>query len=139
MKTNITLVFVAFLLGLSLVQCGSNDDKETTQSKSNEEKALDLINDQMYRTLYDYDSYQPVETKIDSAYHTPYNDTINQKYAIYCGVLYEKLDECFEKVDNAKRMMAIWSELKDSYGRQQYIIKEALEGQSKTELNDLKK
>lgn len=39
-----------------------------TGCKSKEEKALEAIKDEMFKTLYDFESYQPVETKIDSAF-----------------------------------------------------------------------
>lgn len=109
MKKHLSLFFVAFVLSLSFVQC-----------KSNEEKALALINEQMFKTLYDYDSYQPVETKIDSAFHTPFNDSINLKYAVYCSVFYEKFDEYMKKVDNAQREAEIWSDSYSSYGKQKF-------------------
>jgi PBP1b-binding outer membrane lipoprotein LpoB len=35
-----------------------------TGCKSKEEKALEAIKDEMFKTLYDFESYQPVETKI---------------------------------------------------------------------------
>jgi hypothetical protein len=109
MKRNFTLVLVAIILGLSLSQC-----------KSKEDKALALINEQMFKTLYDYDSYQPVETKIDSAFHTPFNDPVNLEYAVCCSVLYDKLDEYIQEVKNAQNKVEIWSDSYSSYGRKQY-------------------
>ena len=100
---------VAVILGLTLSQC-----------KSKEDKALALINEQMFKTLYDYDSYQPVETKIDSAFHTPFNDPINLEYAVCCSVLYDKLDEYIQEVKNAQNKVEIWSDSYSSYGRKQY-------------------
>lgn len=92
MKTNLTLFFVAILLGLSLVQC-----------KSNEEKALELIHEQMFKTLFDFESYQPVETKIDSAFHTPYNDSLNLTYAVFCSVARERFDDYLKKSRKCKK------------------------------------
>lgn len=39
--------------------------------KSKEEKALEIIKNEMFKTLYDFESYQPIETKIDSAFYLP--------------------------------------------------------------------
>lgn len=35
---------------------------------SKEEKAAQLINTEMSKTLYDFDSYEPIETKVTEAY-----------------------------------------------------------------------
>ena len=64
------LSFLALLLCLSFTQC-----------KSKEDKANELIKDYMFKNLYDFDSYQPIETKIDSAFHTIYNDSSAIHYA----------------------------------------------------------
>lgn len=37
--------------------------------KSKEEKALEIIKNEMFKTLYDFESYQPIETKVDSAFY----------------------------------------------------------------------
>ena len=33
--------------------------------QSREEKAAELIKQEMFKTLYDFESYEPIETKID--------------------------------------------------------------------------
>jgi hypothetical protein len=48
--------------------------------KSREEKVNELIKKEMYNTLYDYESYQPIENVIDSAFNV-YNDSIMLKLA----------------------------------------------------------
>lgn len=42
--------------------------------QSKEDKALVLIKEELFKTLYDYDSYQPIETSVDSAAFSPYFD-----------------------------------------------------------------
>ncbi len=110
MKRGFTLFFVVVVLGLLLIQC-----------KSNEDKALSLINEQMFKTLYDFDSYQPVETKIDSAFHTPFNDSINLKYAIFCSVFLETVDDYLQQAKKAQSAVEIWSDSYTTYGRQKYF------------------
>lgn len=44
--------------------------------KSHEEKIQDLIREQMFQTLYDYKSYEPIETiNIQEEFHTLQNDS----------------------------------------------------------------
>ena len=42
--------------------------------KSNEDKINDLIREQMFQTLYDYQSYEPIETHITETLYSPEND-----------------------------------------------------------------
>ena len=53
--------------------------------KSKEDKALEVIKNQMFQTLYDFESYQPIETKIDSAFLSIYTDSaiIRHGYIMY--------------------------------------------------------
>ena len=44
--------------------------------KSKEEKANELIKDDMFKVLYDFASYEPIETNIDSAFTSVYTDSI---------------------------------------------------------------
>ncbi|MGI6313440.1 MAG: hypothetical protein ACOXZI_03825 [Candidatus Cryptobacteroides sp.] len=88
--------------------------------KSKEDKANELIKQEMFKTLYDFESYQPVETLIDSAFTNPCtNDTII--YAAMKAV--EDIDKCLEALDevkDAQRSMSIWSDSYSSYGRSEY-------------------
>lgn len=43
---------------------------------SKEDKIKKLIKEDLYKTLYDFDSYQPIETNIEEAYQTPENDSV---------------------------------------------------------------
>jgi len=58
--------------------------------KSNEQKAAALIKDYMFKNLFDYESYEPIETSIDSA---------KEKEA----------EEHHEEYEDASRTMDIWS------------------------------
>lgn len=88
--------------------------------KSNEDKAGDLINISMGKTLYHPESYQAVETKLDSAFSpcdSPefYEKTLKVvKYGI-------ELNELEEDIKEAKSTMAIWSESRYSaFGKNEY-------------------
>lgn len=52
-----------------------------TGCKSREEKAAELIKQEMFKTLYDFESYEPIEIKIDSAFTSIYTDTLALMYA----------------------------------------------------------
>lgn len=75
MKKFITLIFV---MAITLVS--------TSCGKSNEEKAQALLKDYMFKNLIDFQSYEPVETIIDTLYSTIYtNDEailLSKKYDI---------------------------------------------------------
>ena len=67
--------------------------------KSNEEKINDLIREQMFHTLYDYQSYEPIETKITETLYSPEND---QNYIDFIKIYTEakkegKIDDKQEK------------------------------------------
>lgn len=100
MKKNVILVLIGILLCFVFVQC-----------KSNEDKALALIKDNMFKTLYDFDSYQPIETKVDSAFHTPYNDSICLRNAVVCKVVYDKIEEYLEEANNALNAAEVWHDM----------------------------
>ena len=88
--------------------------------KSREDKALELIDQQMFQTLYDYDSYQPVETKVDSAFTSPYySDSILALVMIY-DEYQKRADDYKDKADDAQSTMEIWEDSYSSYARTRY-------------------
>ena len=88
--------------------------------KSKEEKALELIDQQMFQTLYDYESYQPVETKLDSAFTSPYfSDSIIAMVMLY-DKFQDEADDFKDEADDAKSTMEIWSDAYTSYARSRY-------------------
>lgn len=105
----VVLIIMSVFLALAFTQC-----------KSKEDKALALIDDYMFKTLYDYESYQPVETKIDSAFHTFYNDSVINVYAYIVLKYQEEYDEARENFHEAESMMDIWSGSLSSYGRDKW-------------------
>ena len=88
--------------------------------QSKEEKAEKLIKERLFKTLYDFSSYEPIETKIDSAFVSVYRDTTILAFA-YLGIDYlEKANEYEKKFDDAIKMMEIWQDSYSSYGRSRY-------------------
>ena len=79
-----------------------------TQCKSKEDKANELIKDYMFKNLYDFESYQPIETKIDSAFHTIYNDSTAIRYAYFILLSQEKQEDLKREYDHIKTSIDIW-------------------------------
>ncbi len=76
--------------------------------KSKEEKAAELIKTEMSKTLYDFDSYEPVETKVTEAYQTAYNDTSCLKMAMAIAYGLYEADKYLKEAESAQERMDIW-------------------------------
>ena len=102
---------IPFLL-ISFVIVGCN---------SKEEKAAELIKKELYKTLYDFDSYSPIETIVTEAKQSVYTDTAFFKSAqtILIGLNIAK--ECKEKASEAEEKMDLWGE--PSYSSSSYSDK----------------
>ena len=77
---------ILFLMAITIMLVGC---------QSREEKAAELIKQEMFKTLYDFESYEPIETKIDSAFTSIYSDTLALLYA-------NKVKDMFDELDEAK-------------------------------------
>ena len=88
--------------------------------KSREEKAAELIKQEMFKTLYDFESYEPVETKIDSAFTSVYTDSVIIAYAYIARSFLDDAQEGLDKVKDAQRTVEIWRDSYSSYGRSKY-------------------
>lgn len=102
-----------------------------TSCKTKDEKAADLIKTELSKTLYDFASYEPIETTVTEAYQTAYNDSacFNMAMVIAYG-----LKEASKYADEAKEAMEhaeIWGApdyYSSSYSdRQYYNYKEEAE------------
>jgi len=62
-----------------------------------EEKIENLIKDYVFKNLYDISSYEPIETKIDSAYYNVYIDSTTLHYAYLLNENIKKVHEYVEK------------------------------------------
>ena len=79
-----------------------------------------MIDKRMYNTLYDYDSYQPIETRVSEAYSTLYNTDSIRAMAILLKRYLDEANDYKSKADDAKSTMDIWSDSYTSYGRSKY-------------------
>ena len=87
---------------------------------TNEDKARSLIKESMKKTLLIADSYEAVETKLDSAF-TPYDSSEFFENVIALAQCGMETDKAQKDANRAKSSMAIWSRsYMDAFSRNQY-------------------
>ena len=104
------LSILLLLLPLIMVGC-----------KSNEQKAEELIKNELYKTLYDFDSYSPIETIVIEAKQSVYTDTAlwaKAKVVSYALNLTNKYLE--ESNDVKERIHSLLRRHRYSYSDEQY-------------------
>lgn len=78
--------------------------------KSREERALETIRDAMFKTLPDFESYEPVETTIDSLKNDRYGDTLVTKLVLKMRLMDGVIEEFDKDYKEAKRIFNIWDD-----------------------------
>ena len=87
---------------------------------SREKRADKAIAEYLFKTLYDYESYQPIETIVDTAYASPLTDDAVRAEAATARLAYEKYNTAMEDFNDALEDVRIWNSSWDSYSRQKY-------------------
>lgn len=75
-------------------------------SKSLEDKANTLIEEDIKKTLYHPETYDPAETQVDSAF-TPFDDPVFYEKTIQLCKIGMSIDEYDRKMKSAKSSMSI--------------------------------
>lgn len=88
--------------------------------KSKEEKAQEAIKKEMFKTLYDFESYEPIETKVDSSFYSIYTDTTILKHGYMISAILKNGKEALDKVKDAQSTMEIWGDSYSSYSIRKY-------------------
>ena len=88
--------------------------------KSKEEKANELIKAELFKTLYDFTSYEPIETIVDSAFTSIYNDSVILSYAYSIQACLDLSNEHMAETKEAMSLLEIWSDSYSSYSRKKY-------------------
>lgn len=89
-------------------------------SKSLEDKANTLIEEDIKKTLYHPETYDPAETQVDSAF-TPFDDPVFYERTIQLCKIGMSIDEYDRKMKSAKSSMSIWSEpYQSAYSKNEY-------------------
>ena len=105
-------------------------------NKSLEEKANVLIEKNIKKMVYHPESYDPTETRIDSAF-TPFDDPDFYEKTMQLYKLGMAIDEYDKNMKDAKSSMSIWSgPYQSSFGRNEY--QEAKEEYTKNAKNKKK-
>lgn len=108
-KISFGIVIVTSLVTL-LVSCG----------KSPEDKANALIGEDIKKVLYHPETYDPAETRIDSAF-TPFDDPAFYDKAVQLCKVGVAIDEYDRNMKRAKSSMSIWGgPYQSAYGRNNY-------------------
>lgn len=76
--------------------------------KSNVEKAEELIRIDMNKTLYDIESYSPIETTVVEAKSNMYNDSAIFYNAVFIRLSMDDLSKVLKEVGEANEHMDIW-------------------------------
>ena len=100
------LILSLIIIALCLVGCMSEEDK-----------ANELIKKELFKTLYDFESYEPIETIIDSSFTTIYRDSVIMSYAYIKQVYSDLIDEEIEEIKDIGSSMEVWVGSRSSYGR----------------------
>lgn len=109
---HITYYFIICFVSLLCFSC-----------KSKEKKAEELIRTELSKTMYDFDSYQPIETKVSVAKCGMFNDTACWRLGKTLAYGMEQFLEYKEKIEEARAHMNIWgrpSYYSSSYSDNQY-------------------
>ncbi len=94
-----------------------------TACKSKEDKATELVKNELSKTLYDFESYEPIETKVSEAYQTAYNDTTCYSMAIGIAYVMDKCSKALDESKDAQEHAEIWGPptyYSSSYSDSQY-------------------
>jgi len=109
-------LFLCLISALVLCGCGKNI----------EEQAQEAVKNELHKTLYYFDSYEPLETKVDSAFNTPENNPdVNE----FMRSVWEQMDQVKEfaaELENAERTIASLSDARKLGGSFAYDYNEAV-------------
>lgn len=105
-KVNIILSCV---LALTLIACSSKEDK-----------ADKLIKQYMYENLYDFGSYEPLKTTVDTLLTDVHFDKEAFSYAVSGKKSLKQSTEYLDEVRDASESMDIWSGSYTSYGQSKW-------------------
>ena len=91
------LILVAVIVAVTVTSC-----------KSKEEKAAELIKQELSHVLYDFGSYEPIETVVTEAKHIPTNDIACVNKALDAITYHELAVEYAKDGKSALETMCIW-------------------------------
>lgn len=91
-----------------------------TACKSKDDKAQEIIKAELFKTLDDYNSYEPIETKVDSLFTSLYDDPDISNWGAMFGVMLRNTEEYSEQLKEAESDMEIWKGSSSLFGLNKY-------------------
>lgn len=88
--------------------------------KSREDKALETIREEMFKTLLDFESYEPIETKVDSLKYDIYGDTTVFDNVFKLRVMDGLSEKYNEEYEEAKETYDRWNNYSVYYSSYAY-------------------
>lgn len=90
--------------------------------QTKEEKAQQMAAEYLNGEIYNFESYEPIQTKVDSSFISLSSDKDAIELTLDMLKLLKTTSELAEEVENAKRMMAIWEpcEYSNAYSLERY-------------------
>lgn len=102
-----------------MYSCYSSSDFFLSCNTSKEDNAKKLIAEEVKKTLIFPDSYDPIETKIDSAF-SPIDDPYLIKTVVEIAQIASETAEYEEEIEQAKTTMSIFSDSYSNFGKNEY-------------------
>ena len=88
--------------------------------ESREDKIQKTVSQELKGVLYDYESYEPIKTKIDSAFFSPYTDSEVESLMLCIVKFSNELERAKSDYRNALSSIALWDiPYGTAYSRQQ--------------------
>lgn len=111
-KTNLRSLITVALSLLTLSAC----------SPTKEEKAQEMAANYLKGVLYHFDSYEPLQTKVDSSFVSLASDKEAIDLTLDMLKLFQSAQEYADKIERAESSMEIWSpsEYSSAYSRGEY-------------------
>lgn len=105
---------------------------------SKEENAAETIKSEMFKTLYDFNSYEPIETKFDSLKKDRYGDTLIFSKIMMIKFAMDDFDKSKEEFDKARETAEIYRPTysPSSYSSKKYIDAQEVMNKCYKEMND---
>lgn len=97
-----------------------------------EERAQEAVKAELYKNLYDFDSYEPLETKVDSAFNISVHNSDFMTLMAHSEVFSERLKALKRIFEAAERDIASWSSLRSYGGTAAYEYNKAKKERAKT-------
>lgn len=110
MKTKSLVIILIALIGLC--SCG----------KSEEEKAQEMAANYLKGVLYHFDSYEPLQTRVDSSFVALSTDKEAIELTLGMLKLFQSVQTYVDEIESAERSMEIWSprEYSSAYSNGEY-------------------